>query len=107
MMKRGGVEMSEWQPIETAPKDGTPIDVYIIMLEERYPDVYFDSSVGFFCWDIEGTGKRIIFDKTSPSHWMPIPLPPQSPSSIGEQPAHNREAGGLSPLGTTTEGEKP
>lgn len=78
--------MSEWQLISTAPRDGTPIDVYVTMLKERYPEAYFDSSVGFFCWDIDGTGKRIVFNKTPPDYWMPLPPPPQSLTPTAEHP---------------------
>jgi hypothetical protein len=55
-----------WQPIETAPKDGT--DVMLADAESRETVVAF-WRLG---WIVRGRG---IFDY--PTHWMPIPeLPP-------------------------------
>jgi len=71
------VEPSAWQPIETAPRDGTEIDIYIPELEQRYPDAYWCSIENCWCWDLQGLeGKRINFTATPPTHWMPLPKPP-------------------------------
>jgi hypothetical protein len=49
-----------WQPIETAPKDGTPVDVWHPTIG-RIPNVTH--------WQ--------AYDKIT--HWMPLPAPPVSP----------------------------
>lgn len=60
-----------WQPIETAPKDGTPI--YGIWLDGkwtggqmRWNDMWEDA------W-VHDTGDHICH----PTHWMPLPEPPE------------------------------
>ena len=74
--------MTEWQPIETAPKDGTPMLLF-------YPIL----GVCFGCWDHIGTADWWIADSVGedpsgwrcpyqeddmePTHWMPLPAPPK------------------------------
>jgi hypothetical protein len=72
------MQESKWQPIETAPRDGSKIDIYIDYDEggERYPDAYFCKQSKVFCWNIEGTGKRIEFSATPPTHWIAPPISP-------------------------------
>jgi len=86
--------MSEWQSIETAPKDGSQFiaffpdfrDGYQVRIS-RWQDhetreygktTYHDQS-----WDA-GTwmGLRPGDQKPQPSHWMPLPLPPINPLQI-------------------------
>jgi hypothetical protein len=66
--------MTDWQPIETAPKDGTRILVF----EKIWPEIVVAE------WD-EGTGHhpgwRVYpntesLDTCDPTHWMPLPEPP-------------------------------
>lgn len=61
----------EWQPIETAPKDGTPVLIFwskkYIGIGEHAPE---DAFFGAYWWAY-GTGK------CNPSHWMPLPPPPK------------------------------
>lgn len=58
--------MSEWQPIETAPRDGTII-------------LSFDTSAGIpidLAHWLNGTWRD---DGGEPTHWMPLPSPPVTP----------------------------
>lgn len=63
----------EWQPIETAPKDGTPIlgwwglDRYFRGAVVRW----VDPSRG---WELSWSGERLV---DPPTHWQPLPPPPK------------------------------
>ena len=68
----------KWQPIETAPRDGTeflafkpssfgPIIVVCEWLDEDHPD--YDGETPHVTWDFSG-----FWDAT---HWMPLPQPPE------------------------------
>lgn len=70
-----GAEMT-WQPIETAPKDGTKILGYddgdiLVMVFETDQD-------GAGGWYIE-LSERAYTDvpEWTPTHWMPLPEPPK------------------------------
>lgn len=54
----------EWQPIETAPRDGTWILVYV---NGTVTNAFF--YLGH--WD-DGD----YFSRMEPTHWMPLPEPP-------------------------------
>lgn len=60
--------MSEWQPIETAPKDGTEILVFDDGAYIVTPWIEGDDQSGW--WD---NG----FMDPPPTHWMPLPAPPE------------------------------
>lgn len=73
--------IQKWQPIETAPKDGTYVllfyDGYIIMggwnlqaVSEKYASWDFISPI---CTCCEGTRVDI-----EPTHWMPMSEPPNA-----------------------------
>lgn len=75
--------MSEWQPIETAPKDGTRILAF-------WPDVYGNSSAVQIetWWGAWGHGRsketwqnawEWADGANNPTHWMPLPTPPVKP----------------------------
>jgi hypothetical protein len=68
-----------WQPIETAPKDGTEIDLWYPDLG-RQPAAHWDTTgLGFgWCWPNwnEGRLETVIRPNIAPTHWMPIPEPP-------------------------------
>lgn len=69
---------TDWQPIETAPKDGTEILLYF-----RFGHI----ENGSFVKDRLGYGQWNTFYRThcssrwetpyEPSHWMPLPTPPK------------------------------
>ena len=69
--------MSEWQDISTAPKDSTPVLVY-----GPSDEVAWDYEGGVNCavmrwgkygWEAFYSG----IDLLTPTHWMPLPAPPE------------------------------
>ena len=83
--------MSEWQPIETAPKDGRAILIYEptgrygnlqsdYQAERNGPRVKFDDyrfAIGYWRpYGSGGWGNRNCSD-VNPTHWMPLPEPPK------------------------------
>jgi hypothetical protein len=65
---------SEWHPIETAPKDGTPALFCHWMSPEQ--DVLPIAS-GFWSRLSEGWFSELSGHMMKPTHWMPLPAPPQ------------------------------
>lgn len=66
---------TQWRPIETAPRDGTPILVAMPTLitgQTHWRGVAFWGSVG---WLVRDTCRPLI---EAPSHWLPLPTPPRS-----------------------------
>ena len=65
--------MTDWQSIETAPREG-----HILIFEP--PDVIYvvecQQLDGQPDWWIEACGER--FENFHPTHWMPLPAPPAS-----------------------------
>ncbi len=61
---------SEWRPIETAPKDGTLVLTWDG--ERRYVAMY---DCGWYIGIERGPN-------IEPTHWMPLPEPPQPASSF-------------------------
>ena len=79
--------MNEWQPIETAPRDGTAVLLYGGLWDGDASGIYDDGNdrVPLVCgyrgdvWamcDTDFYQVRIL----EPTHWMPLPEPPQAPS---------------------------
>ena len=81
--------MSEWQPIETAPKDGSKIVIWSKVYDHcpiaRWGEMGTEED--FFCgWHLEGTHSPCCSceddfigyaedesDGYMPTHWMPLP----------------------------------
>jgi hypothetical protein len=66
-----------WQPIETAPRDGTTVLLYFPDAGKSQIDVgyWIEWEVGDANWSNEWTDAEIDCD---PSHWMPLPEPPEA-----------------------------
>lgn len=81
--------MSVWQPIETAPLDGTPLLLYVPGVtswnrESGMPDIVVGLWHGAWYSDIgdvdqgyESTGAYFEREMLRPTHWMPLPEPPK------------------------------
>lgn len=62
--------MSEWHPIETAPKDGSRFLAYERRDVSHYPCWWCND---FSIWE----GWQDDWDsEPEPTHWMPLPEPP-------------------------------
>ena len=67
--------MSEWQPIDTAPKDGTPFIGAIQWDADEWEIlrmVWSESTANF----IDATYAPFAESQEQPTHWMPLPAPP-------------------------------
>jgi hypothetical protein len=64
--------MNEWQPIETAPKDGTPVLVFVPKAWGKHDEIHVGKQRRF--WVV---GNQFYFDIGNPTHWMPLPEPPK------------------------------
>lgn len=71
---------SIWQPIETAPMDGTLVLVFIPNLHEDMHTARFGRQ-----WMRPWKGKgwlwkdeNLNYNGFAPTHWMPLPSPPNS-----------------------------
>lgn len=71
--------MSEWQPIETAPVDGSLVLLSNAIAAEVFP--------GCLQWASSNRGARFIetiavdpngFGRAKATHWMPLPSPPET-----------------------------
>jgi len=87
--------MTTWQPIETAPLDGTSVLLYVPGVNswnrhEKAVDIVvglFDSSdwssrgwvsdIGDVDQGYESTGAYFVREVLSQTHWQPLPEPPQ------------------------------
>ena len=73
--------MSEWRPIESAPRDfGTRIIMGFAADEEGYSPPSYE---GF--WSEADQQWRMTSDPSwksspQPTHWMPLPAPPKEPA---------------------------
>lgn len=88
--------MTNWQPIETAPKDGswflvggfdTPIGLcfwdlsFVGSLEAYVDDRLDDPTYGFFS-AFRGRGQQFLMEDDPTLFWQPLPTPPKQ---IGER----------------------
>jgi hypothetical protein len=79
--------MSEWQPIETAPKDGTVIDVWLGDASASDRQFYCTGETRRapgWAWVVDKwrpvlAEGRVLSTFVQPTHWMPLPAPPKEP----------------------------
>lgn len=72
---------ADWQPIETAPKDGTRILIHSGERCSNCPDGTLGISVAYWHDDAWSTGRNAysgadLYARHQPTHWMPAPIPP-------------------------------
>ncbi len=73
--------MGEWQPIETAPTDGTHVLLAYYWAGERrhyIAEGWFDNRVIIDGWHRHGDSS------VRATHWMPLPAPPASQTPEGK-----------------------
>lgn len=67
--------MTEWQPIETAPRDGTDVlvatDDHKVFAAHSYGGEWVAQA------DSAADGIYLSFDVGELTHWMPLPEPPE------------------------------
>jgi hypothetical protein len=89
----GSIEMTEWQPIETAPKDGTlillhrsdgsisPFENDTIVVGKWIAGPWQDGSESKFVFGshyyIDEDNCKTTFHIATATHWMPLPPPPK------------------------------
>jgi hypothetical protein len=78
----GRIAMQGWQPIATAPRDGRAILVYIPgsvghAVRQDVIAVYWSGWSGGR-WETAWSGAKLM---ARPTHWMPLPDPPQQPDA--------------------------
>ncbi len=67
--------MSEWQPIETAPRDGTRVLLYLVYRNDCLPPLNTEGAhVDDYGWHWMGKRANSAY---RPSHWMPLPKAPE------------------------------
>lgn len=77
---------NNWQPIETAPKDGTVIDLWVNgrrraccywdAFDYDEPDDECDGWRQSYAECVPGLGGFELGENEKPTHWMPLPNPP-------------------------------
>jgi len=66
----------EWQPIETAPHDGTRV---LVFAEGKMTCAYFDLPCAFAgTWELSVPSDGYVdSNEVFPTHWMPLPDAPK------------------------------
>lgn len=73
--------MAEWQPIETAPRDGTPILMFLATPSRQAVGFGQAPLVQIIIGDMWGSGSYVTGptgETVLVTHWMPLPEPPAS-----------------------------
>lgn len=74
--------MSEWLPIETAPRDGTDILVMYMHIETQIVHNAFyiddpDDGPAWWSYDKSEVSRIRLDGWMTPTHWMSLPEPPK------------------------------
>lgn len=84
---------NNWRPIETAPKDGSSILLFIPGFECRKvycgywdDDRYAAKPKPYWSNDAERWLGKVSVRSNTPSHWMPFPDPPTDATEITGHP---------------------
>lgn len=83
---------AEWQPIETAPKDGTPVDLWLLATGENDVEFYSPTASNRegrsadWRWEKRGPNRANWYPlggfsyplgpEVKATHWRPLPAPP-------------------------------
>lgn len=68
-----------WKPIDSAPKDGSIILAWSEDMDEVLAIVWAESRGG--SWRLAGCSSLELGSWGQPTHWMPLPAPPDNSSS--------------------------
>lgn len=68
--------MSEWQPIKTAPKDGTKV---LVAEGKIWMAVAWFWPCHMYWTEVAASGMKL----NNPTHWMPLPEPPDGQLPTG------------------------
>lgn len=74
-------DRQEWQPIETAPKDG----MRILACWRAGSIVWESPSIvrwHFDGWAVDCVGRGLAKGSYSPTHWLPLPTPPKEAPDV-------------------------
>jgi len=65
-----------WQPIETAPKDGTAILAIDVNIEDTHQIVYYEERhpKSLYVWHMSDSCS--VYHRDRFTHWMPLPAQP-------------------------------
>lgn len=84
--------MKGWQPIETAPQDGS---IFLAWREEwglpNFVHWLDDKSCGLTGWIVIGGWQRPCTESEAPTHWVALPIPPPPDIVWQENKAWYRE----------------
>ena len=70
-----------WQPIETVPRDCTPVLLWIPDCDRGQPGVECGQWWGDCWWTNGGPNGGLDMDEwDAATHWMPLPAPPKEDS---------------------------
>lgn len=68
----------QWQPIETAPKDGTAVLIY--QPKEKIGSLVLEDVIYVCYYNDEGKWEEAdgeMYSTFNPTHWMPLPETPK------------------------------